>query len=158
VGVQTIETEAEPLILARLEELRDELVSEPQAAKRATVDADAIAEKRAKLGRKRERYLEAFADELMTRDQLRERIAKLDAEALQLDGREAASRKTSPLADPAARRAVLRTVAGIRRAWSKATPEERRRIVNILATKARLAAGKPPAIEWRAAEELADVD
>lgn len=157
ISVPLVEAQAEPLILARLAELREELGREPQQVKRASLDGQTIAAKRATLARKRERYLEAFADDLMTREELRERMAKLDAESVKLDGLEAAVAKASPLADPVTRRAVLRTVAGIRRAWSKATPEERRKLVGLLANEARLLAGKLPVFVWRSAEELLDV-
>lgn len=154
VRVDTTEREAEPLILERLEELRAELASEPKAP-RPTPAAD-YAERRARLQKKRERFLEAFGDGLMTRDELRAAMSKLDAEGLRLDAAEKAAHRVAPLDDPATRRAALREVSTIRRAWKSATPEERREIVGVLATHARFASGKPVSFTWRPAEDLAE--
>lgn len=113
-------------------------------------------ERRARLQRRRERYLEAYADEHMTRDELRDAMAKLDAELVRLDGADAATRRPDPLADPGRRRAMLREVGAIRRAWASARPEAKRRIVGHLATAARMAAGQAVSFVWRTTEELAD--
>src|SRR5207248_2936349 len=91
VPVRAVEAAAEPLIVARLEDLREELARQPVRAAPA-LDVVGLAERRTRLQRKRERFLEAFADEHMTRDELRDAMAKLDAEALRLDGEEAAAR------------------------------------------------------------------
>lgn len=154
VAVRVIEAEAEPLILVRLDELREELAREPER-KPIRIVAD-FAARRAKLQRKRERYHEAFADGLMTREELRAKIVKLDHEALRLDAEEQAAKRTSPLADAALRRAALREVGVIAKAWARATPEERRKIVGHLATNVALKVGCPPRFAWRSAEELAE--
>jgi hypothetical protein len=114
-----------------------------------------LAHRRTKLQRRRERYLEAYADEHMTRDELRSAMAKLDAALLQLDGEEHAARQPSPLASAKVRRSVLREVGTIRKAWARATPEARRKIVTHLAKSARIVAGRPCEFVWRTAEELA---
>ena len=114
-----------------------------------------FAQRRAKLQRRRERYLEAYADEHMTRDELRTAMAKLDALTLQLDGEEHAANRPNPLGTEKVRRAVLREVGAIRRAWRGATPEARRKIVGHLAESALIVAGKPCEFVWRSAEELA---
>jgi DNA invertase Pin-like site-specific DNA recombinase len=154
VPVRAAEAEAEPLIVARLEELREELAREPKPERKAP--APNMEERRAKLRRRRERYLEAFADENMTREELRAAMAKLDGERLRLDGEEQSAKKASPLAGTAARRSMLRKVGVIRKAWGNATPEERRAIVAHLVHEARLAAGEPCTFVWRSAEELAE--
>ncbi len=82
--------------------------------------------------------------------------SKLDADALQLDAEEAAAKRASPLADPAKRRAMLRDVDALRRAWTAAAPEAKRRIVGHLASAVRIVAGEGPAFVWRTAEELAE--
>jgi len=157
VAVAAIEAEAEALVLERLAELREELAAPPKATPRKTLDEAELADKRAKLARKRERFLEAFGDGLMTRDELRERIAKLDAEALRIDAAVAAAKRQNPLEDAARRRSILRTVSKIRAAWAKAKPEVRRtEIVEQLVVEARMAAGRELEIVWRSAEELAE--
>jgi hypothetical protein len=154
VPVRPIEAAAEPLILERLEELRDELAREPKRAPIKAPLAD-LAQRRGKLQRRRERYLEAYADEHMTRDELRSAMAKLDAALLRLDGEEHAAKQPSPLASEKVRRSVLREVGTIRKAWARATPEARRKIVTHLAESALIVAGKPCEFVWRTAEELA---
>ena len=82
-------------------------------------------------------------------------MAKLDAALLQVDGEEHAATRPSPLGTEKVRRAVLREVGAIRKAWVGATPEARRKIVGHLAVSALLVAGKPCEFVWRTAEELA---
>jgi hypothetical protein len=154
IPVRALEADAEPMILERLEELREELAKEPRHHPTKAPAAD-FAQRRAKLQRRRERYLEAYADEHMTRDELRIAMAKLDALALHLDGEEHAATRPSPLATEQVRRAVLREVGAIRNAWRRATPEARRKIVGHLVESALLVSGKPAEFVWRSAEELA---
>ena len=152
VVVRNVEVAAGPIVVARLEDLKEELAREPEPAARGRVPD--FAGHRAKLQRRREKYLDAFADELMTKDELRARMAKLDAESLRIDGEEQAIMRPSRLADASARRAVLREVGAIARAWSKARPEARREIVEHLAIAARVAPDKAPRFVWRSPEEL----
>ncbi len=126
IPVRVLEEEAEPLIVERLEQLREELGREPKRPRTPRAAPD-FAQRRAKLQQRRTRYIEAYADESMTREDLRAAIAKLDALALQVDAEEHAVSRPSPLATPEARRSALREVGVIRKAWGKATPEARRR-------------------------------
>jgi DNA invertase Pin-like site-specific DNA recombinase len=155
VPVREVETQAEPLILGRLDELKQELAREPK--KVAPPPAQDFAGRRAQLERRREKFLDAFGDGLMSKEQLRARTAKLDAEALRIEGEEQAALRPNPLAEADARRAVLREVGAIAKAWRKAAPEARREIAAHLATAARVAAGKAPVFAWRPAEELLEV-
>jgi DNA invertase Pin-like site-specific DNA recombinase len=152
VPVPDVEAQAGPSIVARLEELKEELAREPKRL--ASVPVKDFAGRRAKLQRRREKFLEAFADDLMSKDELRARLSKLDAEALRIDGEEQAALRPSLLADAGARRAVLREVGVIAKAWGKATLEKRREIVGHLAVSVRIATGKRPRFAWRPAEEL----
>jgi len=152
VSVRDVEADAGRIVVARLDELKEELAREPKRAARAPVSD--FAGRRARLQRRREKYLDAFADELMTKEELRARMTKLDAEALRIDGEEQAATRPSPLADAGARRAVLREVGAIARAWGKARPEARREIVGHLASAARVSSDKAPRFVWRSAEEL----
>jgi DNA invertase Pin-like site-specific DNA recombinase len=152
VPVRAVELEANSAIVARLEALREELGREP---KRPPVKpAEDFAGRRVKLQKKRERFLEAFGDDLMTRDELRAAMAKLDADTLKIDSAEQAAKKTNPIDEPEVRRSTLRRVRAIRLAWSKATPAERRAIVGHLATAAKIAAGEPCSFVWRDVGEL----
>jgi DNA invertase Pin-like site-specific DNA recombinase len=154
VVVRDVEANAGPIVVARLEGLKEELVREPRRAPPTPVPD--FAGSRARLQRRREKYLDAFADELMTKDELRARMAKLDADELRIDGEEQASLRPNPLADVSARRAVLREVGAIARAWGKARPEARREIVRHLAVTARVSANKAPRFVWRSPEELVE--
>lgn len=153
VPVRAVEAEAVPMFVARLEELREELAREPDRP--PTVLGADFAQRRLRLQRKRQRYQEAYADEHMTRDELATAMAKLDAETLRLEAEEQAARRTSPLVDAKVRRAALREVGAIAKAWKLATPQERRAIVRHLAVSVTLAKGEPPRFTWRSAEELA---
>lgn len=84
-------------------------------------------------------------------------MAKLDAAMVQIDGEEHAATRPSALESSETRRAVLREVGTIRKAWGKATPEARRKIVGHLVESALLVAGKPAEFVWRSAEDLAHV-
>lgn len=153
VPVREVEAAFGPMVLERLGEIREELAKGTDKAKPA-VDHT---EKRAKLTRRRERYLEAYADETMTRDELRSALAKLDAETMKLDAEEQASRRPEVLARPAARREMLREMGELAKAWRRATPEKRRIIVNQLCSSVRLARGESPKVAWRSPEDLAAV-
>jgi hypothetical protein len=135
-------------------ELREELAAEPKKPEPKKPAAD-LGERRARLQRRREKHLEAHAADLMTLDELRAAVAKLDVERLRLDGEEHAARRTNPLGTPAVRRSTLLKVGVIRRAWAKATPEQKRAIVGDLAHEVRIAVGKQCAFTWWSAEELA---
>ena len=152
IPVRGVESEASPLIVARLEELKEELAREPKRI--APAPAPDFAGRRATLERRRNKYLELCTDGLMTKDELRGRLIKLDADALRVDAEEQAALRPSPLADASARRSVLREVGVIAKAWARARPEARREIVGHLAVAARLSSGKRPRFVWRPAEEL----
>ena len=154
VPVRAAEAEAEPLILARLEELRADLAREPKAPPKAPPSN--MPDRRARLQRKRERLHDLYSDALMTRDELRAAMVNLDAEATRLDAEDDAAMKPSPLADRGARRSTLRQVKALGEAWEEATDEERRAVVGQLAHVAHLAAGEECRFTWRSAEELAE--
>ncbi|MGH7436651.1 MAG: recombinase family protein, partial [Polyangiaceae bacterium] len=153
VAVRAVEAQAEPLIVARLAELREELAREPKRDPRPV--AMDFSQQREKLQRRRDKYLEAFADELISRDELRVKLGKVDSQILDIDANELASRRPKPLADPSARRVVLREVAAIRTAWGRAEPSAKRAIVGQLVTSVRVATGSDLQFVWRTAEELA---
>jgi site-specific DNA recombinase len=154
IRVGNVEAAAEPLIVARLEELGEQLARDPKPdiASRPATD---FSHKRAKLNSKRERYLEAFSEGLMSKEELRISLTKVDDHMLKIEAAEEASKRTSPLADKKIRRAILKEVGVIKRAWRSASPQARREIVGHLATAASMAQGKTLRFQWRSAEELA---
>lgn len=151
VPVRLVEMAAEPLVVARLTALREELGREPRRPTLRLV-APGPGARRAKLEAKRARYLETYAEGLLGRDAMLAGVGKVDAELLRL----AAEAPTAePLADPAIRRETLRQVATIEQAWRQADPKVRRAIVGHLAVSVGLVADDPPVPKWRSAEELA---
>lgn len=138
------EAAASELVLARLEEIAELLAAPVDADVRPVRDVAAV---RARLGQRRERHLEAHADGLISIDDLRTRLARVDAELARLD---ADTRQPAP----ADRRAVLRDVRTLRRAWERLRGEDRRAIVRQLCTEARLARGEAPVMTWRDTEKL----
>lgn len=110
-----------------------------------------IAERRAKLTAKRERLLELYADGMLTREALRERMDRVDADLSRLG----ADDTPKPMTEKA-KRSALRTVEVMRQAWAKAKPAAKREIVEHLASKAMLTTGAAPVFEWRNARELTD--
>ncbi|MFI5301597.1 MAG: recombinase family protein [Polyangiales bacterium] len=157
IKVREIDAEAEPLIVAHLASLREDLARDPVIDDPRHAPAADFADRRERLQKKRARYLEAFADDLMGRDELRAALAKLDAEGLRVDADEQATKRPNPLAVAAVRASTLREVKAIARAWGAAKPEAKRQIVTQLAKSVRIAAGQPPAFDWRTLEELAEV-
>jgi len=145
--VRAVEAAVAEMIVARLEELADDLARGPEPRKGKAVDH---AERRTKLERRRARHLEAHADDLMTRDELRSALAKLDAERMKLDAEEARARVQSPQE----RRAALRAVEALRKAWRRAPPDLRRRIARVLMTECRISSSAPPDPQWCSAESL----
>lgn len=154
IKVREVEALAEPMIVDRLTELRDELAKRPANAREPAPIVDHAA-KRARLDKQRANLLDAYADDLLTKDDLRARLAKIDAEKLKIDAAEAAAKKSPALASPKARRELLAQVRVLTHAWAHATPEERRAIVGLLVMQAKLRAGAPPIMVWRRAEDLA---
>jgi DNA invertase Pin-like site-specific DNA recombinase len=144
------QSQAEPLIVGRLIDLREELVS--ASSKRPELPKSAgVQERRARLERKRMRTIEAFTDGAMTREEMRQAIARLDAERTKLDALE----YVPPPITKDERRAALGRISELRRAWVGATPRERRSIVFAIARSCLLAAGKTPRFDWFSSEELA---
>lgn len=147
VRVDLVEAEFEPMVLERLAELRDE-ISKPSKPV-VSVRTSNLEERRAKILRRRQRHLEAHADDLMTREELRAALSKLDAETLKLDAEEA----RQPMA-PEVRRETLQELKQIGTAWKQASAEQRRELVNLLAESVKITNGKPPAPVWKSIDAI----
>ncbi len=136
----------------RLHELRRELArSASPAPTPAPVDRTA---KKELLLKRRERTIDLATDGAITRDELRARLAKIEAEIGRLEVHAAQAERAARAREPAARREVLAEVDAIRRAWGRATVAERREIVRRLARSIRLEAGAAPRVEWVPLEDL----
>ena len=153
IPVRDIEAVAEPLIVSRLEELQEDLAHEPKPDVIPRPAPDFM-QRRAKLSLKRARYLEAFSENLMSREELRSALIKLDDQVLKIEAQEQASKRTNPLVDATIRRAVLKEIGVIRRAWGSATPQARREIVGHLAAGAWMSKGKKLSFHWRNTQDL----
>jgi DNA invertase Pin-like site-specific DNA recombinase len=152
VRVDVVEGEAAELVAERLAELRELIAAGPSPRR---VPARDWATERAKVQRRRERLLDAYQDGHLSRDELRERMAKLDADGLRLAAAEAEAEERSPLADPQTRRATLAQAETMRRAWARADGRQRRAIVGHLVEVAELARDEPVRLRWRSVEDLA---
>lgn len=152
VPVRIVEAAMGSLVVRRLGELREELAKGDEPKPVPKVDCS---EQRAKLARKRERYLEAFADGHTSRVELAAALARLDAERLKLDAKEGASKASSVLADARVRRETLASVGTMAKVWKLATGEERRQIVNLLASSVGIEAGAEPQPAWFSREDFA---
>lgn len=152
VRVDHVEAYVGELVQARLAELREELSREQESSERVTPKD--FASQRARLALRRERFLEAYADGHVSRDGLREKLAKVDVELEGLAADEAAVGPPGRFSNTRARREALREVATLKQAWKRATGEIKRSLVALLAVRANIIMGHPPEIIWRSAEDL----
>ncbi len=150
VRVDCVEAEAAHMVASRLAELRN-IIAKAKAVSRPSRD---WATERDKLAKKRTRALDAFQDGFMTREELRARMARLDASMATLAADERSATK-SALADPVARRRALSDAATMRKAWAKAKPAQRRAIVSHLAESVAVQRGASPVFSWYSVERLA---
>lgn len=141
VRQDVVEAQAEPLILARLQELRREL------GKPGRTKAVDLTGARTALERKRARIVDAMVDGLITREEAGTRTQKLDEERMRLDAME------KP-ASPQRRRETLREVATLEGAWRRADGAQRRKLVRELVVEARMLPGAPPSFVWREEKDL----
>lgn len=137
-----------PMVLERLHELREEISVGDRPTVVRSVSTD---DRRAKLLRRRQRHLEAHADDLMTRDELRSALTKIDTDLLKLSAEDA--RRPKPLS-PELQRDMLREIANIEKAWKRATPLLRRQMVRVLCETVRITNGTPPIPTWRPKEAI----
>ncbi len=153
VPVRAIEAEAEPMIVARLLELKDELArAGPAPVAPKAVDSSA---QRARLSARRDRFLEQHADGMIDTATLRTKLAAVDAASMKLDAEADAAKRPSPLADKKVRRDVLAGVEKIEKATELVTVTQKIEMVNILVVEMRLVNGKKPVPVWRNSEEMA---
>lgn len=149
VRVSVVETQAAPLVLARLVELREMLGREPVTVKPTRVAAS-VPDRRDALARKRARYAEMYADGTIDRPALNAALAKLDETRTKLD---ALAATPVPVA-PEERRRILLRVDEIAKAWERAQPDVRRRLVTWLARSVGVAAGEAPRFDWLSEADL----
>lgn len=151
--VQEFDPVVSDMTRGRLVELRAELGRGPEPRKRPT--AVDFAAERARLQKKRERFLEAFSDAGMTKAELVAALAKVDEARLKLEAKDANQAKPSPLEDAGLRRDALLRIENIETIWKRATWPIRRTALHELAHAVRIEHGKQPVVEWRSAEEIA---
>lgn len=153
VRVVDAEDAAGPPILARLVELREEIGRGPKAPPSGSRTLD-LEEQRERIVQRRARVMELFEMGDLAREELRSRMARLDADLARIEAEDEAHRPSRALATPKARRAALKAVGAIERAWAKAPPKTRRLIVEQLATRVAIAVHETPVFEWRSIDEM----
>lgn len=157
VPVQAMDVVASDLAAARLVDLCELLSVAPRDAPTKPSPIVNIAERRIAVERRRDRLMELYTDSLMTRPKMNALMAKIDAERLKIDAMEIKLKPSARLSDVKIRAELLKSVTGMRKAWIRMTPEERRSAVEILATSAAIARDAPPVLLWRSPAELADL-
>ena len=149
VNVRSLEESCETIVIARLTELQHRL-STAKADMPPTARVVDPAQRQARLAQKRERYVEMYADGVLTRETLRKHLDALQGEQTAID----ALRLVTPTVTPAQRRAALQGVGQMRRAFMAADPTERRKIVNAIAASVAIAVDREPAFVWLPVEDL----
>lgn len=153
IRVEPADLAAAAMTLGRLAELRDLLaIRTTRTSRPPAPDSTAL---RARLQKRRERYLDVFAEGDMTKDELRAALAKVDAERLAIDARESAT-QARPLEDAKRRRALLADLERLQNHWGNASPAIRRQIIGKLAHSVALAKGVAPVPSWKTPEELSN--
>jgi site-specific DNA recombinase len=147
VNVAFAEKMFEPLVLARLGELRDELSREPQV-KAKVIDHS---KKTEQLQRRRARLVDGFADGVLTQEDFRQAIAKVDQDALKLRAIIDAQPKAL---DPQRKHDALKSITTLVKAWKRADGISKRAIVRDLVVRAVVFKDKAPKVEWRTKEAL----
>jgi DNA invertase Pin-like site-specific DNA recombinase len=153
--VRDFDALADGLVIGRLTELRKGLAVGAEPGPDPGTRSVDFATERAKLQRKRERFIEAFGNDTgMTRDEIRAALARIDAARLKLDAQEAQTMKRKPLATAKLRREFLDRVAGLRLAWRDGPVPAKREILRLISRSVRIQHGHPPMIEWVTPEEM----
>lgn len=153
VRVDATDAAVTSLVLERLAELREELATSAAGSEPPAELAD-VATERAKLERRRARLIDLASDGTIGRDDLRARLAKIDAATAELEATEAAQVARAVAKRPELRAELLRDVRKIARGWKGLDVAGRREIVTRLAARVELSKGREPAITWRTVTEL----
>lgn len=155
VPVRLVESQAEPKVAERLIALREELARAPKVdvAPASVVDFDA---QLVAVHQRRKRVVDALEAGTISAADVKGRLERLDAMAMKVEAARAKASKPDALVDAAARRAALRDVREVERAWRHATRVQKRKLVGLLASSVGLAAGREPEFVWRSASELAE--
>lgn len=155
--VSTVDESASAQTVRRLEELR-EILGGQKLDRAARADAgrlEALQRSLAGLKVRRERLLSIAVEGLVTQDELRARLAKLDKERGHIDAAIAEEERHVRPIDAAVRADVLREVTALRRGWLKATMAERREIFALLAERIALHNGSA-SIAWASPESVCE--
>ncbi len=150
----------------RLVELRHEIAKAPSAQREVEAPAVNHAAALARARRKRERLISLAVDGTITKEDLRERLAKLDLEIGKIEGAAATARRKLAAAErtrlPEQRAEILERVETIIEAWERTPPDGRRRLLAIFAARVEVVPGPrarshdvvAPRIRWRPLAEL----
>jgi site-specific DNA recombinase len=153
IRVRVVDAEVSAAVPARLAELREELAKEPERKALAkTID---FADRRRQLQEKRSRHLDTYADGLMSKDELRTKLAEVDAAIGRVEAQEADAARLAPVNDVEVRREMLRHIDNIKKFWRAASVDVRRSTLRELARVVKLERDKSPIVEWKSVEEIA---
>jgi DNA invertase Pin-like site-specific DNA recombinase len=144
-----VDAQVDALVVARLESLRAELMQHAEAAsapKKPKIDLEGGLKR---IAAKRERWLEAFGDGSLTRDELKLKIGKLEAERATLEVQAREEQERLAVVSPAERVRRQLELEGVAKLWERAGPEQRRRIIGALATRALIEPGGELRFTWK---------
>lgn len=151
IRVEDTDEQVAALTLKHLEDLATELAG-PAAAERAK--ASSVEVDLTKLQERRARLIDLAADGMVTRTELRERLAAVDAEVAKFERKRDAEVAASVADTPKSRRSLLRDVKKLRGAWRNADAIRRRAIVGLLAEEAIIHRDHPPDVQWKSASHI----
>lgn len=153
--VSTADARASSLAARRLEELRDHLGGATLRAE-AGVDPSRLEalEKSLESQRlRRARLLSLAVDGVVTKDELRGRLQKLDSETLNIEAALREEHRRARPVSPELRASVLRDVTTLRKAWTRLEASKRRDVLSMLIERLEIRDGHP-AISWATLESL----
>jgi DNA invertase Pin-like site-specific DNA recombinase len=148
-----VDAELERLAKHRLMQLADELAKGPPAPA-ATRPVKSARDKIEKLSAKRERTIDLMTDGTLSKADGQLRLAKIDADSVQLAREALEEDERSQLVTPEVRREALRDVQELMKAWRRAKVPARREILGKLADSLTVDVWGGVNARWRTAAEL----
>lgn len=151
--VPTTDAQADREMLRRLEVLRHELARRTPADAPSGPTPESLAEQVDKAKTRRARVVSLHVDGTITRDELVDRVRKLDAEIASLARRAAEVTAATKARKPKARAAMLADVTAIRRAWDRAPVATRRLLLSRFARRIEVK-DRAIRVTWLTEDEL----
>ena len=134
-----VDADVTRLVLARLEQLADELAKPSRAEVKVVPKFD---DERVILRRKKERLVDAIAEGMIAASDAKMKLAEIAEKLAEIDAREAAWKAERKSLQPEVRAEHLRDLKQLRLAWEGMTVAERREVVMLHAVKLEIVSTK----------------